>query len=293
MYDMGEARALRRGFLVGGLAAIATGLFGTSLSTPGALAQTAGLFGFTPVPLSKEDTVVVPEGYKAQILAPSGTRLTGAKPAFVPGRTTGARRACRSAATMTAEENWSDFFVNADAEMPRHDPDRRGQPARRESFVQIVHWRYDGADHSQPTFLRDLFVIAGTPRNSLVFNGDVPGDDNTFACPDGLWCDAQSRLWIQTDRGDIGPAQDGPVEPFGMNAMRAADTLTGEVRCFLTGPWGPEIAGVISTPGGTSMFVNVQHPGGHAAAEQFAANHFGSGFPDYKAALGDARHHPR
>jgi uncharacterized protein len=92
MYDVIEARASRRGFLVGGLAAIATGLFGTGLSTRGALAQTTGLLGFTPVPLSKDDTVVVPEGYKVQFFAPWGTPLTGDMPAFVPGGNTGAEQ---------------------------------------------------------------------------------------------------------------------------------------------------------------------------------------------------------
>ncbi len=85
--------------------------------------------------------------------------------------------------------------------------------------------------------------------------------------------------------GDIGPAQEGPLEPFGMNAMLAADPKTGEIRRFLTGPWGQEITGVITTPDGTTMFVNVQHPGGHASAEDFAAGNFGSGFPDYNGTV--------
>jgi hypothetical protein len=33
------------------------------------------------------------------------------------------------------------------------------------------------------------------------------------------------------------------------------------VRRFLTGPRGCEITGVITTPNGRTMFVNVQHPG--------------------------------
>ncbi len=628
MYDVIEARASRRGFLVGGLAAIATGLFGTASTTRSALAQTtaaSGLLGFTPVPLSKDDTVVVPAGYKVQILAPWGTPLTADAPAYTPGAMTGAAQAvqvgshhdgmhffpidasstdgllvmnheyieprlmhaakwagqaldgdtvvfdasgkrdddevlaelnahgvtvarvmrgadgqwsvvadpmnrrvtgltemmmsgpaagsahlvtkfstdgmktrgtlnnCAHGVTpwntyMTAEENWSGYFVNADAEMPRehkryglsaeksrygwemaaggadeyvrfnaaatgaaaaedyrnepntfgwmvefnpfdpasvpvkrtalgrfahegivfapavagkpvvcysgddsrfeyiykfvsadaYDPatasgalldagtlyvakfnddgtgewlalvpgqngltpengfadladilvntraaaDQAGatkmdrpewgtidpasgevyftltnnnrrdmtqidavNPRAENNFGQIVRWNYEGADHSLPTFAWNLFVIAGTSRNSLTFNGEVLSDDNTFACPDGIWCDQNSRLWIQTDMGDIGPAQEGPLEPFGMNAMLAADPATGEIRRFLTGPWGQEITGVISTPDGTTMFVNVQHPGGHATAEQFAANDFGSGFPDYNGTV--------
>lgn len=75
MYGVIEARTLRRGFMVGGLAALATGLFGGAVTTRAALAQTtavSGLLGFAPVPLSKDDTVVVPEGYRVQILPPPG-----------------------------------------------------------------------------------------------------------------------------------------------------------------------------------------------------------------------------
>jgi uncharacterized protein len=628
MYDVIEARSSRRGFLVGGLAAIATGLFGATVSTRAALAQTtatSGLLGFKAVPLSKEDTVVVPEGYKVQVFAPWGTPLTGDMPAYVPGgnsgaeqgmqigshhdgmhffpiggsstdgllvmnheyieprflhatkwagqaldsdmvvfaadgsrdadevlkeinahgvsiarvqrgadgqwalladpmnrrvtgltemaisgpaagashlvtkfspdgtRTRGTLNNCAHGVTpwntyMTAEENWAGYFVNADAEMPRehkrygvsneasrygwekavggsedyarfiaaatgaspaedyrnepntfgwmveidpfdpasvpvkrthlgrfahegvvfapvvagqpvvcysgddsrfeyiykfvssapYDPatangdlldagtlyvakfneDGKGEwlalapgqngltpeagfadladilvntraaadlagatkmdrpewgtvdpatgevyftltnnnrrdmtqidavnPRAENNFGQILRWKYEGNVHSATTFTWDLFVIAGPPRNSLVYTGEVLGDDNTFACPDGIWCDQNSRLWIQTDMGDIGPAQEGPLAPFGMNAMLAADPATGEIRRFLTGPWGQEITGVISTPDGTTMFVNVQHPGGHASAEEFAAGTFGSGFPDYNGTV--------
>jgi hypothetical protein len=43
--------------------------------------------------------------------------------------------------------------------------------------------------------------------------------------------------------------------------MLAADTQTGEIRRFLTGPRGCEITGVTSTPDLRTMFVNIQHPG--------------------------------
>ncbi|MCU0802410.1 MAG: PhoX family phosphatase [Rhodobacteraceae bacterium] len=158
-------------------------------------------------------------------------------------------------------------------------------PRAENNFGQIVRWKYEGNDHTATSFAWELFVIAGTPRQSKTFGGDVLGDDNTFACPDGIWCDANSRLWIQTDMGDIGPAQEGPLAPFGMNMMLAADPATGEIRRFLTGPWGQEITGVVTTPDGTTMFVNVQHPGGHATAEDFAAGNFGSGFPDYNGTV--------
>ncbi len=143
-----------------------------------------------------------------------------------------------------------------------------------------MRWRYADNDHTQTAFDWDLFVIAGTANQSATFNGLALGDDNIFACPDGIWCDADSRLWIQTDMGDLGPDYEGPLKAFGMNQMLAADPKTGEIRRFLTGPWGQEVTGVITTPDKRTMFVNFQHPGGHASADQFAAGDYGSSFPD-------------
>jgi secreted PhoX family phosphatase len=154
-------------------------------------------------------------------------------------------------------------------------------PRAENNFGQIVRWRYESGDHAASAFQWDLFVLAGTKTTSALLNGKALDENSIFACPDGLWCDADSRLWIQTDMGDIGPPFKGKLEAFGTNQMLAADPQTGEVRRFLTGPWGQEITGVITTPDRKTMFVNVQHPGGHATAEQFAGGDFGSGFPDY------------
>ncbi|MBE0455571.1 MAG: PhoX family phosphatase [Roseovarius sp.] len=154
-------------------------------------------------------------------------------------------------------------------------------PRAENNFGQIVRWNYDNSDHTKVSFDWDLFVLAGTARSSALATGGALNDDSIFACPDGLWCDSDSRLWIQTDMGDIGPDYEGPLKDFGMNGMLAANPATGEIKRFLTGPWGQETTGVVSTPDGKTMFVNFQHPGANASAEQFAAGDFGSGFPDY------------
>jgi hypothetical protein len=158
-------------------------------------------------------------------------------------------------------------------------------PRAENNFGQIVRWRYSGNDHTATAFEWDLFVIAGTARQSATFNGKSLGDDSMFACPDGIWCDSDSRLWIQTDMGDIGGTFSGPLEPFGTNQMLAADPKTGEIRRFLTGPWGQEVTGVITTPDQRTMFVNFQHPGSHASADDFAAGNMGSTFPDGAGAV--------
>ncbi len=153
-------------------------------------------------------------------------------------------------------------------------------PRAKNNFGQIVRWRYAGGDQAAAQFEWDLFVIAGPVTESVTFNGRALGEDNIFACPDGIWCDADSRLWIQTDMGDLGPDHSGPMKDFGMNQMLAADPKTGEIRRFLTGPWGQEVTGVVTTPDQRTMFVNFQHPGGHASPEQFAVGDYGSSFPD-------------
>lgn len=158
-------------------------------------------------------------------------------------------------------------------------------PRAENNFGQIIRWNYAENDHTAASFDWDLFVIAGNAKNSVMATGGALDDDSIFACPDGLWCDSESRLWIQTDMGDIGPDYEGPLKDMGMNMMLVADPATGVIKRFLTGPWGQETTGVVTTPDGKTMFVNFQHPGAHATPEQFAAGDFGSGFPDYDGSV--------
>jgi len=67
-------------------------------------------------------------------------------------------------------------------------------------------------------------------------------------------------LWIEMDVA-TNVLHKGDYARMGNNAMLAADPATGEVRRFLVGPSGCEITGIIATPDGTSLFVNIQHPG--------------------------------
>ena len=57
--------------------------------------------------------------------------------------------------------------------------------------------------------------------------------------------------------------------------MLAADPRSGELKRFLVGPVDCEITGVVTTPDGTSMFGNVQHPG-----ERIGDGKFSSHWPD-------------
>jgi secreted PhoX family phosphatase len=84
--------------------------------------------------------------------------------------------------------------------------------------------------------------------------GNIRGD--LFSCPDGLWFDKDSRLWIETDFDD----DQGYYKAMGTNQLLCADPQSREVRRFMVGPRGCEITGITSTPDGKTMWVNIQHP---------------------------------
>jgi secreted PhoX family phosphatase len=154
----------------------------------------------------------------------------------------------------------------------------KANPRAENYFGHIARWTEEDADHAATSFRWDLFVIGGDQASGRDLTGRPLDDNNLFACPDGLRFDANGRLWIQTDIGDCA-LNKGRYEPFGNNAMLCADPLTGEIRRFLTGPLGQEITGVTTTPDGRTMFVNVQHPGAHTSANEFAQGRLGSHWP--------------
>jgi uncharacterized protein len=152
-------------------------------------------------------------------------------------------------------------------------------PRPRNQFGQIIRWREAGDDHAATRFSWDLFVIAGPEGDSRVAGGAALSPQNVMACPDGLWFDADGRLWIQTDIGESEQNR-GALAQFGNNQMLVANPTTGEIRRFLTGPRGQEVTGVVITPDRRTMFVNLQHPGATTPNADFAAGNFNSRFPD-------------
>jgi len=138
-------------------------------------------------------------------------------------------------------------------------PVDRANPRAKNVFGHIVRWRERGGDAASNTFDWDVFVLAGDRDHPEADRrGTIKGDG--FGSPDGLWIDARGVLWIQTDVS-TSVLNRGDYARLGNNMMLAADPATGEVKRFLTGPRGCEITGVITTPDGRTMFVNVQHPG--------------------------------
>jgi len=119
----------------------------------------------------------------------------------------------------------------------------------------IIKWR-DAQNHVGTTFEWDIFLLASDSRSS---SGSA--DDYVFTDPDGLWCDPDGRVFIQTDGGQPGGRN---------NQMLVADSYTGEIRRIFAGVDSDEITGIAVTPDRRTMFVNTQHPGdGDPAASNF------------------------
>jgi uncharacterized protein len=123
---------------------------------------------------------------------------------------------------------------------------------------QIIRWKENG-DFDGTTMRWSHLVLAGDPANARAeAKGNIKGD--LFACPDGLMLDARGVLWIQTDAA-AAEMNKGEFQNIGNNQMLACDLATGEIRRFLTGPVNCEITGATMTPDGSTLFVNIQHPG--------------------------------
>lgn len=119
----------------------------------------------------------------------------------------------------------------------------------------IIKWKEEGGDAGAPRFEWDFFLVAG-PGDGI---DDSTNDaEDQLGSPDGLWIDDNGRMWIQTD----GSQPDGSN-----NQMLLADPDSGEIKRFLVGPVDCEVTGVTSTPDGSTVFVNIQHPGDSGPAD--------------------------
>jgi secreted PhoX family phosphatase len=148
---------------------------------------------------------------------------------------------------------------NSNRGTPRIPGLNAANPRSNNVFGHIIRWREDGGDPAAARFKWDVFAFAGDPRHpDQDKRGNIRGD--AYGSPDGLWFDDAGMLWIQTDVS-ASTQNRGHYERLGNNMMLAADIRTGETRRFLTGPRGCEVTGVVSTPDGRTMFVNIQHPG--------------------------------
>lgn len=154
----------------------------------------------------------------------------------------------------------------------------KANPREKNRWGHIIRWSEAGNDPTATKFQWDIFLLSG-PENDSQFAGKPLNADQIHNSPDGLWFDKDGRLWIQTDISESAMNK-GDYAQFGNNQMLCADPRTQTLRRFLVGPLGQEITGVVTTPDGKTMFVNVQHPGATTSADDFAAGKLTGTWPN-------------
>jgi secreted PhoX family phosphatase len=172
----------------------------------------------------------------------------------------------------------------------------------------IIRWREAGGDPAATSLAWDVYVFGaqaavdtGGDNTNYQANVNLSGltADNDFSSPDGLWFSQKTPglLWIETDDGAYtdatncmllaatpGQVGDGASKavvnlavPSNSNANQTVTTFAGKqpgtagLRRFLVGPKGCEITGIVETPDGKALFVNIQHPGEDTSAANIAA----------------------
>jgi uncharacterized protein len=197
---------------------------------------------------------------------------------------------------------------NLDGANPRFYADARAATATTTAgtntgnpFGHII--RFKDANAAATTFNWDVYLF-GAQADADPARVNLSGltTANDFARADGLWISPTTGLaWIQTDdsgafldqsncmmlAGVPGRVGDGerlaaqaastavsgstPVGATLAATTRGARVTESTLRRFLVGPRDQEITGVIETPDGRTMFVNVQHPGEDTSAANVAA----------------------
>lgn len=151
-------------------------------------------------------------------------------------------------------------------------------PREKSRWGHIIRWSESNDNPAATTFQWDIFMLCGPEADSR-FAGQALNADQIHNSPDGLWFDKDGRLWIQTDISE-GSMNQGDYAQFGNNQMLCADPQTNELKRFLVGPLGQEITGITTTPDGTTMFINIQHPGATTEADDFAAGQLTGTWPN-------------
>ncbi|MET4895664.1 DUF839 domain-containing protein [Sphingomonadaceae bacterium jetA1] len=183
----------------------------------------------------------------------------------------------------------------------------------------IIRLREANDTTEATSFTWDVYAFgAGADLDPTNINLSGLDATNDFSSPDGLWFSLPSNvagqqtpvMWIQTDDGaftDVtncmmlaaipGRVGDGGTRSVTSSAGGASATVTTRIgkapgvtlKRFLVGPKQCEITGIHSTPDGTSVFINIQHPGEDASSPAAPT----SNWPDSQAGNAAATIRPR
>ncbi|VVT19108.1 Phosphatase [Sphingomonas sp. EC-HK361] len=166
----------------------------------------------------------------------------------------------------------------------------------------IIRLREAGDTTEATAFTWDIYAF-GARSTANATNVNLSGLDatNDFSSPDGLWFGIPSNttgngtpvLWIETDDGaytDVtncmllaaipGNVGDGGTKTVtntigalsGSQSTRVGKAPGASLKRFLVGPKECEITGITTTPDGTALFVNIQHPGENGNPANITSN---------------------
>jgi len=162
--------------------------------------------------------------------------------------------------TIDKETGWvyCTLTNNSNRGQNKHPNVDAANPRANNTMGQIIRWKDENA-FAGDRFVWSHLLLAGDPGNERAeAKGNIQGD--FFGCPDGLSMGPGGLLWIETDVHSSQLNQ-GEFKRIGNNQMLVCDPETAEVKRFLTGPNMCEITGLSFTPDGTTLFINIQHPG--------------------------------
>ncbi|MBL8017973.1 MAG: DUF839 domain-containing protein, partial [Ignavibacteria bacterium] len=122
----------------------------------------------------------------------------------------------------------------------------------------------------------------GNDCASLEFTWEVfaaGGVDAGFSCPDNLYFDSRSNLWVLSDISSeaIGKNTYAPFKNNSLFMIPTSGENKGKAFRFASGPVDTEMCGACFSPDETTMFLSIQHPGETSAS----AENPSSRWPDY------------
>jgi len=109
-------------------------------------------------------------------------------------------------------------------------------------------------------------IEKGNDSASLDFTWEVfaaGGVEAGFSCPDNLYFDSKSNLWVLSDisSGAIGKNTYAPFKNNSLFMIPTAGENKGKAFRFASGPVDTEMCGNCFSPDERTMFMSIQHPG--------------------------------
>lgn len=178
--------------------------------------------------------------------------------------------------------------AKVDAANPRSYNDADGNKRSGNPNGHIIRFKEKDSLASATAFTWDIFLLGAEEDASAAINLSGLTVNNALSSPDGLkFGEVTGILWIQTDDGaytdetncmllaaipgTVGDGKkvsvDSSLTASGATTTAKVDTFIGaalgdaKLRRFMVGPKGCEVTGLVESPDGKTLFVNIQHPG--------------------------------